>query len=47
MTLFRLSKERIARRSGWDWYFVPEDEREALEIDAEPQTDEGAASMES
>ena len=24
MTLFRLSKEGLVTRDGWDWYFVPE-----------------------
>lgn len=27
MTLFRLSKDGLVRRSGWDWYYVPENER--------------------
>lgn len=31
MTLYRLSKFGIVRNEGWDWYWVPEDERKALE----------------
>ena len=27
MTLFRLSKDGVVRRSGWEWYFVPENDR--------------------
>jgi len=27
MTLYRLSKDGMLRRDGWDWFFVPEDER--------------------
>jgi len=33
MTLYRLSKEKLARRSGWDWFFVPEDQRNTLNVD--------------
>lgn len=28
MTLYRLSREGVIRRQGWDWFFVPESQRE-------------------
>lgn len=31
MTLYRLSKDGIMRREGWDWYFVPTEERIKVE----------------
>jgi hypothetical protein len=27
MTLYRLSRDGVLRRNGWDWFFVPEDQR--------------------
>jgi hypothetical protein len=32
MTLFRLSKDGVVRRSGWDWYFVPENDRKPHDV---------------
>lgn len=31
MTLYRLLRERVLRRSGWDWFFVPEDQRQSAD----------------
>lgn len=39
MTLYRLSKERLARRSGWDWFYVPEDQRDQIIQDADSDID--------
>lgn len=33
MTLFRLSKDGVARRDGWDWFFIPENQRSAAQTD--------------
>lgn len=35
MTLYRLLKKGVLRRQGFDWYFVPENERTAQEEGAE------------
>lgn len=37
MTLYRLSREGSLRRTGWNWFFVPEDQRHAA---ANPQAEE-------
>jgi len=34
---YRLSKDGVLRRDGWDWFFVPEDQRDG----AEPKREEG------
>ena len=36
MTLYRLSKDGILRRHGWDWFFVPEGERRSPEAKENP-----------
>jgi hypothetical protein len=42
MTLFRFSRDGVARRVGWDWFYVPEDQREGLKGEALEQSDDPA-----
>lgn len=40
MTLYRLSHDHITRRVGWDWYFIPPEDRERFRKQPKGGTDD-------
>ena len=41
MTLYRLSQRGLLTRMGWDWTFVPEDQRRAVAAESEGEESPG------